>query len=117
MRYTHTGQLAGNKPGQSLYLNLHTDNHDVKVESLADTLAVPLVGQVGETDVAGQLAANHVLHVVGSLSDGLGVARANSLSISGAHWVGSLHERRLLAAAGRGGVAGRDGGTVRNRRS
>jgi hypothetical protein len=99
-----------------VYLDVRTDNHDVKVESLADTLAVPLVGQVGETDVAGQLAANHVLHVVGSLSDGLGVARADSLSITGAHGVGALHERRLLSA-GRGGVAGRDGGTVRNRRS
>lgn len=101
---------------ESVFLSGHTDNHDVEVESLADTLAVPLVGQVGETNIAGQLAANHVLHVVRSLGDSLRVARADSLSISGAHGVGALNERRLLAA-GRGGVAGRDGGTVRNRRS
>lgn len=112
-----TSQLAGNRPEKSVCINVHTDNHDVEVESLADTLAVPLVGQVGETDITSELAADHVLHVVGSLGDGLGVARADSLSITGAHGVGALHERRLLAAAGRGRVVGRDGGTVRNRRS
>ena len=102
--------------GGGAFLSEHTDNHDVEVKSLADTLAVPLVGQVGETDIAGQLAADHVLHVVGSLGDSLGVARTDSLGISGAHGVGALNERRFLAAGG-GRVAGRDGGTVRNRRS
>ena len=37
-----------------------TDDHDIEVEALADALAVPLVGQVGETDVAGQLPTNDV---------------------------------------------------------
>ena len=44
--------------------SLHTDNHDVEVEALANTLAVPLVWQVGETDVASKLSANNVLDVI-----------------------------------------------------
>ena len=50
-----------------------TDNHDVKVEALANTLAVPLVRQVGETNVSGQLPADNVPHVASGLSSGLGV--------------------------------------------
>lgn len=98
---------------------VHTDNHDIEVESLADALAVPLVGQVGETDVAGELAAHHVLHVGGGLGHSLGVAGADRLGVAGAHRVAALDKRRLLTTAGGGGfdVAGRDGGTVRSRRS
>ena len=38
-----------------------TDDHDVKVEALAHTLAVPLVWQIGEADEAGQFASHNVL--------------------------------------------------------
>lgn len=38
-----------------------TNDHDVEVESLANTLAVPLVGQVGETNIASQLPADNVV--------------------------------------------------------
>ena len=62
--------------------SLLTDNHDVKVETLANTLAVPLVGKVGETNVAGQFAADNILHISGSLSHSLGVFGANGLSHS-----------------------------------
>ena len=37
-----------------------TDNHDVEVEAFADTLAVPLVGQVGKADITSQLPADDV---------------------------------------------------------
>lgn len=85
----------------------HTNNHHIEVETLADTLAVPLVGQVGETDVASQLAADDVLHVVSSLGGGLGIARSDSLVDSGTHWVAALDEWRITA---RGGRRGRDRG-------
>lgn len=45
-------------------LLLLTDNHYIKVKALAHTLAVPLVGQVGETDIASQLASYNVLGVL-----------------------------------------------------
>lgn len=38
-----------------------TNNHDVEVEAFADTLAVPLVWQIGKANVTGQLPANNVL--------------------------------------------------------
>lgn len=77
---------------------------------------MPLVGQIGETDVAGQLAANDVLHIVGGLGDSLGIAGADCLGVTGAHGVGALNKSSFLADW-RGSVAGRDGGTVRNWRS
>lgn len=85
-----------------------TDDHHIEVEALADTLTVPLVGQVGKTDVASQLAADHILHVGGSLGRGLGVAGGDSLGNSGAHWVTALDEGRFQAAARSGRVPGRD---------
>lgn len=97
---------------------IHTDNHDIEVETLADTLAVPLVGQVGKTNIAGKLAADDVLHIGSGLGHGLGIAGADRLGGSG-DGVAALHERRLLTTGSGGGrfVAGRDGGTVRRRRS
>lgn len=41
----------------------HTNNHNIEVESLTDTLSVPLVGQVGETDISGQLPPDDVLAI------------------------------------------------------
>lgn len=38
-----------------------TNNHDIKVEALSDTLAVPLIRQVGETNITRQLSADDVL--------------------------------------------------------
>lgn len=49
-----------------------TDYHDIEVEALAHTLAVPLVGQIGETNVSSEFSADNV-HVVGGLSGHLGV--------------------------------------------
>lgn len=88
-----------------------TNNHHVEVESFANTLPVPLVGQVGETNVASQLPANDVLHICCGLSNGLGVLRADSLGITGSHGVATLHEGRARLAA-RGGFHGRTGGPV-----
>jgi hypothetical protein len=70
---------------------------------------VPLVRQVGETNVAGQLATNNVLHVGGGLGDSLGVPRANGLGIAG-DGVAALDERGLLSTAGGRRVPRRDGG-------
>lgn len=50
-----------------------TDNHDVKVEAFPDTLAMPLVWQVGESDESCQLSAHNVSHVAGSSGGDLGV--------------------------------------------
>ena len=89
-----------------------THNHHIEVETLADTLTVPLVGQVGKTNVAGQLPANDILHIRSSLSNSLGVLGAHGLSVSRAHWVTALNEGRTgLAAGGRG----RNGRAIGNR--
>lgn len=45
---------------QKKMLDKLTNNHDVEVEPLADTLTVPLVRKVGESNVAGKLASNNV---------------------------------------------------------
>ena len=57
-----------------------TDNHDVEVEALADALAMPLVGQVGETDIAGQLSSHDITHVAGSGGGSLRVFGGHGLS-------------------------------------
>jgi hypothetical protein len=75
-----------------------TNNHYVEVESFAHTLAVPLVGQIGETNVASQFAANDVLHVRGSLSHSFWILRANCLSVASTHGVATLNVRRSWAA-------------------
>lgn len=41
----------------------HTDNHDIEVEALADTFAMPLIWQVCESDKASQLSADNVSHI------------------------------------------------------
>jgi len=41
-----------------------TDYHDVEVESFANTLAVPLVREIGKPNIAGQLSSNYILVVV-----------------------------------------------------
>ena len=46
------------------YDKLLTNNHNVEVESFADTLAVPLVGQVRKTNVTGKLPANNVSAII-----------------------------------------------------
>jgi hypothetical protein len=40
-----------------------TNDHNIEVEALADTLAVPLVGQVRKANVARQLPPNNVLRL------------------------------------------------------
>jgi hypothetical protein len=81
-------------------VSTHTDNHDVEVESLAHTLAMPLVGQVCETHVAGELSAHNV-HVVRHGSCGLGVLRCDGVGGLG---VAVRTRERLVhgEAAGRG---------------
>lgn len=41
-----------------------TNDHYIKVETLANTLAVPLVGQVGKTDIASKLPSDNVSGVL-----------------------------------------------------
>ena len=43
-----------------------TNDHDIEVKALANTLAVPLVGEVGKTDVAGKLASDNVPSILQS---------------------------------------------------
>lgn len=78
---------------------------------------MPLVGQVGETDVAGQLPADDVAHICGGLGDGLGVLGAHGLRIPlSAHGVATLHKGRGRLVRRRGGgarlVGGRRGGAI-----
>lgn len=40
-----------------------TNNHYIEVETLSHTLTVPLVGEVGESNIASQLSSNNVLVV------------------------------------------------------
>lgn len=96
---------------------VRTDNHHIEVEPLADALAVPLVRQVGETDVAGELAAHDVLHIGSGLGHSLGVPGGDRLGNAGAHGVAALHKGRLLTGVGRLKVAGHDWGAVRSWRS
>jgi hypothetical protein len=41
------------------------NNHNIEIETLTDTLTVPLVGEVGETNVSRQLPPDNVPHVGG----------------------------------------------------
>lgn len=45
-------------------VRIRTNYHDIEVESLSDTLAVPLVREVSKADIAGQLPSNDVLAVI-----------------------------------------------------
>lgn len=80
-----------------------TDNHNVEVEAFADALAVPLVGQVCESNVACKLPAHNV-HVVGHGSCGLGVLcgdRLRSLILSISHGYGLVHGVWAVGRRGR----------------
>lgn len=74
-----------------------TNNHDVEVEPLSHTLTVPLIRQVGKTDVASQLPANNVPVIRGRSQLGGDKLRG----VGGRH---SLHrlEEGLIVASGRG---------------
>lgn len=56
-----------------------TDDHYVETETLSYTLSVPLIWQVCETNIAGQLAPNDISHVAGQRSGSLGVLGAHCL--------------------------------------
>jgi hypothetical protein len=58
-----------------------TNNHDVETESFSDTLAVPLVWQIGESDETGQLPAHNVRHVACCGSGSLGISVGDSLDL------------------------------------
>ena len=73
---------------------------------------MPLVGEVGETNVAGQFAADNILHISGSLSHSLGVFGANGLGHSGSHGVAALNKGRFLFAADWGRPSGGGHGGV-----
>jgi hypothetical protein len=79
-----------------------TNDHNVEVEALAHTLAMPLVGQVGETNVASKLPADNVPHVARRLGCGLGVLGRDSL---GCLSVAVKHGVAVLDVAGRCGLA------------
>jgi hypothetical protein len=74
-----------------------TNDHNVEVEALAHTLAMPLVGQVGETNVASKLPADNVPHVARRLGCGLGVLGRDSLRCLG---VAVEHGVAVLNVAG-----------------
>ena len=68
------------EPSQISYSHsMLTNDHNVEVEAFPHTLAMPLVGQVGETNVSSELSAHNVLHVRRCLSGGLRVLRGHGL--------------------------------------
>lgn len=67
---------------------------------------MPLVGQVGETDVASELPADNVPHVARGLGCGLGIPGGDGLGCVGA---AVKHGVAVLDVAGRCGLAVRDG--------
>lgn len=83
-----------------------TNNHDIEVEALTDTLTVPLVGQVGKTDVTRQLSAHNIL--VLNHSARCGCRREVRTQLLGRssrfHGRGGLANRRLGRGRGRGTV-------------
>lgn len=77
-------------------VQLLTNNHDIKIEALANTLAMPLIGQVGKSNVACELPPHNVPHITSSLSCSLGIFGADSLGGNlciGGHWVLALAVR------------------------
>ena len=80
-----------------------TDNHHVEVEALAHTLSVPLVGKVGEANIAGQLSADNVPVV-------------NNRRLGGNYWAG-VRRLKFLRLLDRGIwlAIGRRGGSRRHR--
>lgn len=56
-----------------------TNNHNIEVESLSDTLSVPLVWQVCKTNITRQLSSNNVPHVASLLRRDLRVGGGNAL--------------------------------------
>jgi hypothetical protein len=71
-----------------------TNNHDVETETFSDTLAVPLVWQIGESNEAGQLPAHNVLHVACCSGSSLGVSVRDGLDLRR----DGTHQRRGRAA-------------------
>ena len=70
-----------------------TNNHNVEIEPFADTLAVPLIGQIGEPNVSCELPPNNIPHVTSRLCCCLGVFGADGLRgdlLGGAHWIGAF---------------------------
>lgn len=58
-----------------------TNNHDIEAESFSDTLAVPLVWQIGKSNKTGQLPAHNVLHVACCSGGSLGISVRDSLNL------------------------------------
>ena len=56
-----------------------TDNHNIEVEAFSHTLAMPLVGKVGKSNVAGELSAHDIPGIGSCLCRNLGVLRYNRL--------------------------------------
>lgn len=59
-RFTCKKQIRSGGVKLRQYMIPHTNDHNIEVEALAHTLAVPLVGQVGKADIAGQLSSDNV---------------------------------------------------------
>lgn len=87
-------------------LGRRTHYHDIEIKPLPHTLAVPLVGQVGESNVSSQFSPNNIPHVTGSLSCSLRVPRADSLGgdLSLRNWIVSLRIGGGRFAVGHGGA-------------
>ena len=76
----------------------HTNDHNVEVEALAHTFAVPLVRQICETNVACELPAHNV-EVVRHLCRELGVLRCDGLGgrcVSVSHGGVAIHDKRTV---------------------
>jgi hypothetical protein len=80
-----------------------TNDHDIEIEALAHTLAVPLIRQVCKANVAGQLPAHDVPHVARRCRRRFGVFRGHGLrscSIAIRHGIACGDQRRGRLAIG-----------------
>jgi len=89
-RFTYIGVSKSSIFGRRKLMIL-TNDHNVKVEPLANTLAMPLVWQVCKSDKASQLSTNDILHVACGLGCSLWIPRCDGLGhcvlLAISHWI------------------------------
>lgn len=84
-------------PARALRL-IRTNNHDIEIESLSDTLPMPLIGEIGKSNISCQFSSDHIPHVISSCSCSLGVFRGHCLCSICSHGVAFLHVGRCRFA-------------------
>ena len=77
-------------PNSLIVLGELTNYHDIKVESFSHTLSVPLIWQIGKTNIASQFSAHYIPHIARRQSCRFRVLRADGLCRPLTHGVAAL---------------------------